>query len=236
MLSVLIRIGMQKLQIKQESKLVKNKFASMGIGCMIIFIAMILVAGIAASVLIQTSNSLETQALKTGGESRKEVSSGLRVLEITGQYGTRVVRGSSHTGVHNMTILVSSRPGSKAINLNSIVLTISNGSDKCVLTWNDKFADAPDGNGVYSTTNMYDCNGSEFGIIRVEDDDNSCTSDNPVINRGDKAAITVNISACFNALHTRTDVYGMLMVEQGAPGVFLFRTPPVSIRTVRELF
>jgi len=227
---------MRNRRLEQGFYLIKNKSASMGVGCMIIFIAMVLVAGIAASVFIQTSNSLENQALKTGGESKKEVSSGIRVLEITGQYGTRVVHGTAHTGVHNMTILVSARPGSEAINLDSVVLTISNESAKCVLTWNDKFASAPDGNGVYSTSNMYNCNGSEFGIIRVEDADNSCTSTNPVINRGDKAALTVNISACFNALYTRTDVRGMLMVEQGSPGVFLFRTPPMSIRTVRELF
>ena len=223
-------------QLKQSFQLIKGKCASMGIGCMIIFIAMILVAGIAASVLIQTSNSLENQALRTGGESKDEVSSGIRVLEITGQYGTRMVRGTYHTGVHNMTILISARPGSEAINLDYVVLSISNESAKCVLTWNDKFASSADGNGVYSMSNMFDCNGSEFGIIRVEDNDVSCTSTNPVINRGDKVALTVNISACFNALYARDDVQGLLMVEQGSPGVFLFRTPTMSIRTVRELF
>ena len=46
-----------------------EKNAAIGIGSLIIFIAMILVAGIAASVIIQTMNSLEQQALQTGLET-----------------------------------------------------------------------------------------------------------------------------------------------------------------------
>ena len=45
---------------------------------------MILVAGIAASVFIQTMNSLEQQALLTGQETLKDVSSGLRVTHVSG--------------------------------------------------------------------------------------------------------------------------------------------------------
>ena len=43
----------------------KKDVGSIGIGAMIVFIAMVLVAGIAASVLIQTSTTLESQAMAT---------------------------------------------------------------------------------------------------------------------------------------------------------------------------
>ena len=61
-----------------------NKNASIGIGSMIIFIAIILVAGIAASVIIQTMNSMEQQAMKTGEETTEEVSTGISIFDIKG--------------------------------------------------------------------------------------------------------------------------------------------------------
>ena len=51
---------------------------------MIIFIAMILVAGIAASIMLQTMDDLQSQALKTGKESINDVSSGVEITHISG--------------------------------------------------------------------------------------------------------------------------------------------------------
>ena len=62
----------------------KRDVGSIGIGAMIVFISMVLVAGIAASVLIQTSAKLEVQAMKTGQETTDEVSGGIAVYSVIG--------------------------------------------------------------------------------------------------------------------------------------------------------
>ncbi|MBN2880518.1 hypothetical protein JXM83_00555 [Candidatus Woesearchaeota archaeon] len=63
------------------------KRAEMGIGTLVIFIAMILVASIAAGVLIQTAVTLQGQALSTGRKSVTQVSTALKTAFIYGLEG-----------------------------------------------------------------------------------------------------------------------------------------------------
>ena len=171
--------------------------ASVGIGTMIVFIAMILVAAIAASVLIDTSNSLQAQAKKTGGETLSEVSVGVKVLDICGQYGTRVVNGTSYSRIHNLTITITPRAGSKIIDLSETLLIITNGDSEHVLRTNSTlpvfanssrsdsvFNKVPESHPDYST--VFDLPSTEFGVIIVKDYDNTCTATMPGINKGDK--------------------------------------------------
>ena len=71
--------------MRKIRKILKRKDAgSMGIGAMIIFIAMVLVAGIAASVLVQVANNLQMQALFSGQETIEEVSTGIAAVDVEG--------------------------------------------------------------------------------------------------------------------------------------------------------
>jgi archaellin len=58
--------------------------AQVGIGSMILFIAMLLVAAVGASTLIQTTGKLQQQAATTGGQGVKEVSTKLAVKSVVG--------------------------------------------------------------------------------------------------------------------------------------------------------
>ena len=82
---------------------------SIGIGAMIVFISMVLVAGIAASVLIQTSTNLESKALATGRETTAEVSSGLSV--------TKIIGSNSSGSIQYLAIIIRPRAGSADIDL-----------------------------------------------------------------------------------------------------------------------
>jgi flagellin FlaB len=62
----------------------KNKRAEMGVGTMIIFIAMVLVAAVAASVLISTANTVREQAQQTGDQAINGVATGFLVQDVIG--------------------------------------------------------------------------------------------------------------------------------------------------------
>jgi flagellin FlaB len=59
-----------------------SKKAEAGIGTLILFIAMILVAAVAAGVLIQTSSSLQSKALSTGSKAKSQVSTAVQFVAV----------------------------------------------------------------------------------------------------------------------------------------------------------
>jgi archaeal flagellin FlaB len=59
-----------------------RKRAEMGIGTLILFIAFILVAAVAASVLISTTSTLQSKALNTGKQTTDEVGTSMTSVQI----------------------------------------------------------------------------------------------------------------------------------------------------------
>ena len=86
----------KRLMIKKEvMKMAKanNRFrmeeddeGAIGIGTLIVFIAMVLVAAIAAAVLVKTAGDLQSRARRTGEDAVSDVSGGIQVLLVEGQY------------------------------------------------------------------------------------------------------------------------------------------------------
>ena len=225
-------------------KLRFNKHGAVGIGAMIVFIAMVLVAGIAASVLVQTANKLEIQAMQTGRQTIYEVATGLQVTGVAGQKGTFDYTsggGSDVTtaAILNMTIAVTPRAGSNDIDLSKAVLEISDSALKCILTYDtaqSNYSAAPSTSGIFATPNCFNTNASVFGVIKLVDSDGSITEDAPVINRGDHVLITMSPGICFAGLQERDDVWGQVIPEEGAPGIFAFRTPALYSDIVYDLY
>jgi len=232
--------------MKNIFKIMKRKdVGAIGIGAMIVFIAMVLVAGIAASVLIQTSTKLETQAMASGQETIEEVSTGLAVYDVTGKKGT---------DLREIAITVRPRAGAQDIDLNETVIVISDGTTKAVLTyygWSDGdlfnssvnesgqlFANGWVENHSTGTLNWSNLTNARFGIVVLSDPDSSVSASNPVINKGDKVAICINASTgkLFNSeIAERTDVYGRVIPEIGSPGIISFTTPSSYSDTIFDL-
>ncbi|HDQ15988.1 MAG TPA: flagellin [Bacteroidetes bacterium] len=210
-------------------KLKEKEIGSIGIGAMIVFIAMVLVAGIAASVLIQTSTTLESQALATGQETTAEVSSGLDVVCIEG-YNTS---GS----ITHLAIIVRPRAGSKDIDLGQTVIEISDSNTKNFLVFDTSAYTAQSGvDGDLFTSSFYTTGATNFSIIVLSDPDGSCSSgSNAVINSGDYVVLGVNTTACFGGLSPRNNVWGLVLPEEGSPGVINFKCPASFTKAVLEL-
>ena len=214
------------------SKIFKKKDAgSMGIGAMIIFIAMVLVAGIAASVLVQVANTLQMQALYTGQETIQEVATGVHVADVEGHVS------NATNGIDMITISIRGRAGSGDIDLKETIVELADNETKMILTYdNGSFNLTPNGTGVFNTTDAFPSAGNQFGIIVIEDADKSCTEATPIINRGDLVMLTVNTSQAFSpGLKVRTDIWGNVIPEIGSWGIISFRTPATYNDEVYDL-
>jgi len=91
-----------------------------GIGTLIVFIAMVLVAAIAAGVLINTAGFLQTQAEDTGTESTEQVADNLNVI-------TEVGNVSANDEINELRVGV--QPASGADNINLAKLSLQYVSD-----------------------------------------------------------------------------------------------------------
>jgi flagellin FlaB len=226
--------------IKILKQLKKKNHAAVGIGAMIVFIAMVLVAGIAASVLVQTANKLEIQAMQTGRQTIHEVATGIQVTGVTGQKGSYNYSGTwANDSLLNMTISVTPRAGSNDIDLSKAVIEISDSEIKCILTYNtsaNNYSAAPSTSGIFATEGCFNLSAKRFGIIKLVDSDSSVTQTAPVINRGDHVLITISTGKCFTGLQERDEVWGSVIPEEGASGIFAFRTPALYSDTVYDLY
>ena len=123
-----------------------------GIGTLIVFIAMVLVAAIAAGVLINTAGFLQSQAEATGEESTDLVS---ERIETTSEVG--IVDGGDESKLAGVQITVSAAPGADDISLADTIIQVN----------------GPEGEATYTAAEESDILDGGFGdpyIVQEGDD------------------------------------------------------------------
>jgi len=104
-----------------ETILDEEERGQVGIGTLIVFIAMVLVAAIAAGVLINTAGFLQTQAEATGEESTSQVSDRLQIVSQSGNVtDLNISNTSTERAIDELQITVAQSPGAGNIDLTEV--------------------------------------------------------------------------------------------------------------------
>ncbi len=188
---------------------------------------MILVAGITASVLIQTMNTLQEQALSTGSETIRDVSGGVKVTHVSAyQNGTSITQ---------LAIFLETIKASADIDLGQAYISLSDGSSSVVLSFNSSVFSSSVSSGLFGTINSSNLSSTKYGILVVRDVDTSCDATTTVINDGDLVVLLINTTNCFSGIGTRTEVTGSVIPEYGIKGVIEFVTPSAFVDTILDV-
>jgi flagellin FlaB len=195
--------------------------ADVGIGTLIVFIAMVLVAAVAASVIMQTAENLQQRAYAVGKQTIRDVSTGLRVIGVTGYTDV------NKTKLEYLAIAITPRAGSYDVDLNKTLLYIQLDNYSVLsLDLSSKANRVTDG-GIFNTLNLSRLNATNYGLISIHDRDDSIMKTNG-ISTTDQAILIVNLTAVLpttNGLLAGEILEGKLVPDVGASGIFVVQSP-----------
>nr|WP_284006940.1 archaellin/type IV pilin N-terminal domain-containing protein [Halomicroarcula sp. YJ-61-S] len=143
-----------------------------GIGTLIVFIAMVLVAAIAAGVLINTAGFLQSSAEETGQQSSDQVTNRLEVVNTVGDNINQ-----NDKVIHTVEVTVKKAPGAANIDMGSTI------------------AQWVDTSGSYDLTYASSADASSFSINTVQDDDDSITDSQVLNDPSDRATLIFDAQA-----------------------------------------
>jgi len=137
----------------------EDERGQVGIGTLIVFIAMVLVAAIAAGVLVNTAGFLQATAEDAGQESVNKVTNRIEVVNTHGTIG-------NNGEIDNMTMTVRLAAGSGAVDMNET--SIKYLSSENVVTLSNATDGTADGE-AFSLSKITDDDGS-FGVLNSPSD------------------------------------------------------------------
>ena len=148
-----------------------------GIGTLIVFIAMVLVAAIAAGVLINTAGLLQSKSQQTGQQATGQVTNHVQVDNKVG-----ILQSSSSQQLKDVNLTVQLAPGASPIKLNNTTISYISPNGSGTLT------------ALKAGATLSPSDSKNFSISTITDNDQSLSS-GVLNNPADRANIQFNATA-----------------------------------------
>ena len=166
-----------------------NDRGQVGIGTLIVFIAMVLVAAIAAGVLINTAGFLQAQSEATGEESAEQVVDRVQISSVTGSAletdnsDELQDYGAEELNLVELTVLRSA--GADDINLENVIIEVFANGESETLTFDEEeeYLSADE----VGELNLSDTD-DNFGIVNITDN-----GDNTLTDSSDRAKLVFEL-------------------------------------------
>ena len=180
----------------RSSGMFRRDRAEVGVGTLIVFIAMVLVAAVAAAVLINTTGVLQQRAQATGRDATQDVSSNLKIVNVFGHRND-----TTTSAIHKLRVVVQLSAGSVPMDLTQLLLRMSDGASTVNYAYGYGNGDG------FNTTWVRGTNGSA------------------VMKAGDLVEIEFHAWALSTGIATRTPISLALVPGTGSAVIADFKTP-----------
>ena len=171
-----------------------------GIGTLIVFIAMVLVAAIAAGVLINTAGFLQTKSEQTGTESSAQVTDRANVVSTVGVVG-------DDRSIHLINLTVMKSSGSGDVNLSTATIEWLGPDNGRILRYGDE------------------ATATQFNLTAIKDVGDTA----PVLDsREDRFRITLDATALTDGSHglKEGEEFTLKIVTQAGAVTYHHKVPP----------